>query len=129
MKIAMRKISHSPKDIALTIDNEGETITEHITLEGQIKRIDSQMLSLEGKIRGQIELICDVSGELYIQELDYPLALYIADGIWNIQSQSKRLDSFEVIEFFDGFVDLTYILASEIETIRSDYHTKEEYEE
>ena len=78
------------------------------------------MLSLEGKIRGQIELICDVSGELYIQELDYPLALYIADGIWNIQSQSKRLDSFEVIEFFDGFVDLTYILASEIESIRSE---------
>ncbi len=122
----MRKISHTPKPIALSIQSQGETITEHITLEGEIERIDSQMLRLRADICGELELICDVSGELYAKRLAYPLVLYISDGLWDMQSQSKRLDSFEVVEFFDGFVDLHYILESEIESIRSDYHTKDE---
>lgn len=120
----MRKVSSSPKDIALSIDNEGETITEYITLKGQIKRIDSQILQLSGSISGQLELVCDNSGEMYAETINYPLVLYISDGIWDSQSQSKRLDSFDVIEFFDGFIDLHYILESEITSIRSDYHTK-----
>lgn len=120
----MKKISSSPKDIALSIDNEGETITEYITLKGQIKRIDSQILQLNGNISGQLELVCDKSGEMYAETINYPLVLYISDGIWDSQSQSKRLDSFDVIEFFDGFIDLHYILESEITSIRSDYHTK-----
>ena len=120
----MRKISSSPKDIALSIDNEGKTITEYITLKGQIKRIDSQILQLNGNISGQLELVCDNSGEMYAETINYPLVLYISDGIWDSQSQSKRLDSFDVIEFFDGFIDLHYILESEITSIRSVYHTK-----
>lgn len=129
MKIAMRKFSHTPKDIALSIDNEGEGITEHITLEGQIKRIDSKMLCLNAQVFGQIELVCDLSGELFEKHIDYPLVLYISDGIWDTQSQSKGFDSFEVIEFFDGFVDLGYILESEIASLKSDYHTKDEQKE
>lgn len=121
----MRKITHTPKDIAIRIDNQGESMEEFVTLEGQIKRIDSQILHLDGKVYGQLELICDVSGELYAKTLDYPLSLYVSDGIWDIQRQSKKLDSFEVIEFFDGFVDLRYILESEIESVRNDYHTKD----
>ncbi len=120
----MRKISSSPKDIALSIDNEGKTITEYITLKGQIKRIDSQILQLNGNISGQLERVCDNSGEMYAETINYPLGLYISEGIWDSQSQSKRLDIFDVIEFFDGFIDLHYILESEITSIRSDYHTK-----
>lgn len=117
MKIAFRKIANVPKDIALEI--------EGIFLQGQLERIDSKIVRLKGKILGDIELICDNTGEEYIYHLDVPLVLYISDGIWDSQSQSRKLDSFEVIEFFDGFIDLHYILESEIESIRSDYHTKD----
>lgn len=117
MKISMRKISSAPKDIALNIDG--------VNLEGRIYRLDSQLLRLESRIYGELELICDNSGEEYLHKLDEPLVLYISDGIWDTQSQNKKLESFEVIEFFDGFVDLHYILESEIESIRSDYHTKD----
>lgn len=117
MKIAMKKCTPTPKDVALSIGN--------VHLQARLFRVDSQMLRLEGNISGELELTCDVSGEDYTQRLDYPLVLYIADGLWSMQSQSKKLDSFEVIEFFDGFVDLHYILESEIESIKSDYHTKD----
>ncbi|CUU40718.1 hypothetical protein [Helicobacter typhlonius] len=125
MKIAMRKFSHTPKDIELTLNSEGELVAEHITLKGHIKRVDSKILYLDAKVFGEIELICDSSGETYVKEIDYPLVLYISDGIWDSQSQSKSFDSFEVIEFFDGFVDLHYILESEMTSLRSDYHTKD----
>lgn len=112
----MRKISSTPKDFCLTLDNA--------KLEGQIYRINSQILCLKGKLLGEIELICDKTGENFIQTLDNPLVLYISDGIWDTQSQSQKIDSFDVIEFFDGFVDLNYILESEIESIKLDYHIK-----
>lgn len=117
MKIAIKKISTEPKDIALERDG--------IIMEGKLYRLDSTLLKLESSLRGQIELICDRSGEAYMQALDMPLVLYISDGLWDMQSQSKKLDSFEVIEFFDGFVDLGYILESEITSIKSDYHIKD----
>ena len=115
LKIQMRKISSYPKDFHLTY--------EEINLEGKIKRVSSQILYLEAKIYGDLELICDRSGETFIKTLDYPLVLYISDGIWDTQSQNEKLDSFEVVEFFDGFVDLGYILESEIQSIKADYHT------
>lgn len=113
----MRKITSAPKDVTLTL--------EGVNLEGQIHRIDSQLLCLKCRIHGELELICDHSGENYTQTLNEPLVLYISDGLWDTQSQNQKLESFEVIEFFDGFVDLHYILESEIESIRSDYHTKD----
>ncbi len=124
----MKKISHSPKDISISMNNQGDIFTEQVTLEGQIKRIDSQIFSLKARVYGQLELICDISGECYVENLDYPLVLYISDGIWDSQSQSKSLDDFDVVEFFDGFVNLSYILESEIESIRNDYHTREQKE-
>lgn len=117
MKIAFRKVASTPKDIALECGG--------VRLEGQLERVDSTLLRLSARMCGELELICDSSGESYMQELDEPLVLYISEGLWDMQSQSKKLESFDVIEFFDGFVDLHYILESEIESIRSDYHTKD----
>lgn len=118
MKIAFRKISNTPKNITLEIQG--------VKLEGEIVRIDSCLLRLDARIHGELELICDSSGEDYMQKIDDTLVLYISEGIWDIQNQNKKLESFDVIEFFDGFVDLHYILESEIESIKSDYHTKED---
>ena len=41
----------------------------------------------------------------------------------NVAVISSSLE--QVVEYFDGFIDLHYILESEIESIRSDYHTKD----
>ena len=119
MKIAFKKITAQPKEVSLEL--------EGVRLSGELYRLDSTMLCLKGKLSGEIWLVCDYSGEEFKERLDNPLVLYISDGFWDTQSQSKKLESFEVIEFFEGFVDLHYILESEIESLRSDYHVKEEF--
>lgn len=117
MKIAFKKITSAQKTFNLQNDD--------MVLNGYLKRIDSRIIKLEATLSGTIELICDRSGEEFIKQYNEPLILYISDGLWDTQSQSK-LGSFEVIEFFDGFIDLDCILLSEIESIKNDYHIKGE---
>lgn len=48
--------------------------------------------------------------------------MHISDGLWDTQSQSLDFDNLDVIESFNGFIDLSEILRSEVESIRLDYH-------
>ncbi|WP_394909465.1 hypothetical protein [uncultured Helicobacter sp.] len=117
MKIAFKKITSSPKPFSL--ESEG------LELSGSLVRVDSQIFKLEGKLSGSLELICNRSGEAFVKHFSESLVLYISNGLWDTQSQSG-LDSLDVIEFFDGFIDIEYILQSEIESIKMDYHIKGE---
>lgn len=116
MKIQMRKITQTPKHFNI--------IAEKIALEGEVSRINSKIFSVKARLKGEMMLSCDMSGECFCKEFDEPLVLYISDGLWDVQSQKPKLDNFDVIEFFDGFIDLKRILESEIESIKSDYHIK-----
>ena len=117
MKIAFRKIASSPKTFSLESDG--------LELSGTLVRVDSQICKLDGRLNGELELVCDRSGEVFMKQFDESLVLYISDGLWDTQRQSK-LNSLDVIEFFDGFIDVEYILQSEIESIKMDYHIKGE---
>lgn len=113
----MRKITQTPKDFSISIDG--------IELKGQISRKASKIFEMNAMLKGSLELTCDISGDLFVKSFEQPLVLYISDGIWDVQSQNSRLDDFDIIEFFDGFIDVEYILQSEIESIKMDYHIKE----
>lgn len=113
----MRKITQTPKDFSISIDG--------IELKGQISRKTSKIFEMNAMLKGSLELTCDISGDLFVKSFEQPLVLYISDGIWDVQSQNSRLDDFDIIEFFDGFIDVEYILQSEIESIKMDYHIKE----
>ncbi|PAF43755.1 hypothetical protein [Helicobacter sp. 11S03491-1] len=117
MKIEMRKITQVPKSFCM--ENQG------LRLEGEIYRKSSNLFLMDAYLKGSLELICDRSGDAFIKNFDESLVLYISDGIWNIQNQRLKPDDFDVIEFFDGFIDMGYILESEIESIKADYHTKD----
>ena len=117
MKIAFKKIASSAK--AFSIESEG------LELSGTLVRVEPQTFKLDGRLSGDLELVCDRSGEAFVKHFDESLVLYISDGLWDTQSQSG-LDSLDVIEFFDGFIDVEYILQSEIESIKMDYHIKGE---
>lgn len=117
MKIEMRKITQTPKDFSIDVSG--------LELKGQIFRKAPKIFEMNAILKGSLELTCDISGDLFTKSFEQPLVLYISDGIWDVQSQNSRLDDFDVIEFFDGFVDVEYILESEIESIKMDYHIKE----
>ncbi|OBV29407.1 hypothetical protein BKN38_07290 [Helicobacter sp. CLO-3] len=115
MRIEMRKIHATPRDFRLEKDG--------VVFHGSISVKSQNLYLLQARLEGQISLVCDRSGEEFSKALNDDLVLYIADGFCDTQSQS--FDTFDVIEFFDGFIDLDYILESEIASIQSDYHTKD----
>lgn len=98
--------------------------SEGLRFEGEIKRIGERLFKIDSVLIGKIQLICDRSGEEYLEEINESLVLLISNGIWDGQSQNNK-DDFDVIEFFDGFVDFGYILQSEIDSIQMQYHIKQ----
>ena len=120
MKIEMRKITQVPKPFLLECNG--------LVLQGEIYREKQNIFRMEALLNGRLELICDHSGDIFLKDIHEPLVLRISDGVCNMQSQNFRLDDMDVIEFFDGFVDIEYILKSEIESIKSDYHIKDTLE-
>lgn len=117
MKIEFKKITATPKSFLL--ESEG------VVFSGEVKRISSKLFEINAHLGGEITLVCDLSGEEYQEALDEPLVLYISNGVWDMQSQSDLMADFDVIEFFDGFIDFEYILQSEINSIKMDYHIKQ----
>ncbi len=115
MRIQFRKIFSSSKVFNLQ--------KEEVRFYGEIIAKSNRLFQLKGKIQGKLKVVCDRSGEEFLQEVDEDLVLYISDGIWDTQSQDSS--AFDVVEFFDGFIDLDYILQSEIDSIQLDYHIKE----
>lgn len=125
MQIQTRKITSTPKAFEVCADG--------LCLAGEIYAKERGLFCIDARLQGELELICDRSGEPFMQAIDEMLVLYISDGFWDTQSQRSgafdtgALDALDVIECFDGLIDLDSILQSEIESIKLDYHYKGEY--
>ncbi|WP_169973462.1 MULTISPECIES: hypothetical protein [unclassified Campylobacter] len=109
MKIAFAKIANNqiPFDIK----------RENLSFSGNLKRINSNLVECKALISGNMSHNCDRCGEDIILSPKENLNLLISDGIYK-DSEEKLED---VIEFFDGYIDLEEILSSEIEAFKSDY--------
>ena len=70
-------------------------------------------------MNGSVSTACDICAEDCIIEVDEEVEFFISDGIFD-DNDAVELD---VIESFDGNADLEEILNSEIELIKSDYHS------
>ncbi|WRA09009.1 hypothetical protein KVM17_00955 [Helicobacter pylori] len=115
MQFEMRKIAfNAPKAFSLE--------HERVVLEGEVVRVGAKLFRLEARLKGELMLVCDTSGKEFKKSLDESLVLHISDGLWDTQSQSLDFDNLDVIESFNGFIDLSEILRSEVESIRLDYH-------
>lgn len=116
MKIDFRKITSCAKPFSVHKDN--------LILQGEVRQIDQKLFRIDSVLSGEIGLVCDRTGENYFEKIEEVLVLYISNGIWDTQSQ-KLDETFDVIEFFDGFIDFEYILQSEIDSIQMQYHINE----
>ncbi|TLD86496.1 hypothetical protein [Helicobacter sp. MIT 05-5294] len=85
----------------------------------------SNLLKLEGILSGTITLICDVSGEEYVKTLEEPLEFYLSETIVSLDNEHFE----EIVECENGVIDFNEILCGELEMIRCDYHTKDEFKE
>ena len=99
------------------------TVTfEGATLEGSLlPKSSSNLIELSAVLKGEIELICDLSGEKYFRTLNENLDFLLSDGIVNLNNGHFQ----DIIECENGIIDLQEILRSELEMIRCDYHIKD----
>lgn len=109
MKIAFLKVTSSPT--LFEVSQSG------VSLAGELKRKSHSLVALNGKIFGEIEHNCDRCGEDISLKIDEDLSLILSDGEYKASENELN----DVIEFFDGFIDLDEVLLSEIEAYKSDY--------
>ena len=118
-KIPFAKVFQASKNgdkIPFSLENERVIFSGDLFCEK-----NSSYVKLCGSLKGEILLVCDLSGDEFLTPLDETLQFYLSDGY--ISLDSKHFD--DVIECKNGVIDLREILNSELEMIRCDYHTKE----
>lgn len=110
MKIEFKKISKDPREFDLQVDG--------IHLVGSLNHKEGCLYEFRACLSGTLPLICDRTGEEHSQDIRQELFYLLCDGI-----HTSAENEIEVVEFFDGFVDIAFLLESEVESIKLEYHT------
>ena len=107
MRVEFRKISKEESPFTKKIDN--------LTVTGYMKKLRDNEVKVSLNINGILKHNCDSCGkEFDLVCLETP-TLLISDG----EYKGSQID---VIESFDHYIDIDYIIKSEIEAFKSDYH-------
>ena len=114
MKITLRKIGKTPLDFDIKSDE--------ITFKGYLEYHGGKLILLKANLSGLIDTQCNFCGCDIKLPVDENIDLFISDGLYE-DDGSIELD---VVESFDSTADLDELLNSEIELIKSDYHSCEE---
>jgi len=107
----LRKVTNTPLDF--------EVNSNEIIFKGYFEYSEGKLILLQANINGPLTTQCDICGDDFIMRLDENVKFFISDGIFE-DDGSTELD---VVESFDGSVDVKELLNSEIQLIKSDYHT------
>lgn len=113
MKISLRKVSSTPLDF--------EVKSDKMTFKGYLQYDADKLILLKAKLSGKIDVNCDICADEFMLDVDEDLEFFISDGIYE-KHEELLLD---VVESFDSTVDLEELMNSEIELIKSDYHSCE----
>lgn len=108
MQMKFDKIGSTPKHF--TLNHEGAT------LEGTLQKAGYHRVSLDAVMGGKVTLDCDRCAKSYQLPLEGELKLTISDLV------IEDKDDLDIIEFLDGNIDLTYILESEMNALKGEYH-------
>jgi len=113
MKVVLRRVTKTPLDF--------EVKSDEITFKGYLEYHKGKLILLKANLKGLLEKSCDTCAEEFKMPVDEEIEFLISDGIYE-DDNSIELD---VIESFTGEVEIEELLHSEIELIKSDYHTCE----
>lgn len=109
MNIPFRRITTTPQEFEL--DSEGVTLKGTLTLKSR------DLVLMKAHLSGKLQLPCDICAEHFDTVLDEEVAILLSDGVFEGSD-----DDYDVVEM-QGSIDLDELLHSEIELIRSDYHS------
>ncbi len=109
MKIALIKVRSQEIPFEVKADS--------VSMSGFLKPQSKSLIQLEASIDGKLDLSCDRCGEAFEEVLHEPLTLLVSDGAYEDIN-----NDFDIVECFDGFINIDEILESEINLYKSDYH-------
>ena len=107
MKVEFRKISRDTSPFSVDIDG--------LIVSGSFRKVREREVEVFYKMSGCIVHNCDICGEKFYLDCDESSTLLVSDGEYD----GSELD---VVETFDHCVDIDYIVNSELEAFKSDYH-------
>jgi len=110
LQVILRKVRQTPLDF--------EVKSNEITFKGYLQYHSGKLILLKANLSGFITKPCDACAEEFKMPIEDEIEFFISDGIYK-DDNSIELD---VVESFDGTVDVEELLHSEIELIKSDYH-------
>ena len=111
MKVTLRKVTKTPLDF--------EVKSDEITFKGYLEYHGGKLILLKATLNGLLQKPCDTCAEEFKMPVYEEVEFFISDGIYEDEN-SVELD---VVESFDGIADFDELLSSEIELIKSDYHS------
>ena len=110
MKVVLRRVTKTPLDFDIK--------SNEITFKGYLQYHGGKLILLKANLVGETLNDCDVCAEEFKMSLDEKIEFFISDGIYK-DEDGICLD---VIESFNGAVEIEELLHSEVELIKSDYH-------
>jgi len=114
MKVTLRKVTRTPLDF--------EVKSDEITFKGYLEYHGGKLILLKEILRGLLQKSCDVCAKECKMPLDEEVEFFISDGIYEDENGIEL----DVVESFNGIADIDELLSSEIELIKSDYHSCDE---
>ncbi len=109
MQIPFRRISDEPQPFELEQDG--------LRFSGTLRKHRSGLVLLEAVIGGKLGVDCYRCGASFDIMPDEKVEFLISDGAFEGQD-----DIYDVVEMYNGVVDLDEVFDSEIALITSDYH-------
>ena len=113
MKVILRRVTKTALDFDIKANE--------ITFKGYLQYHGGKLILLKANLVGETLNDCDVCAEEFKMSLDEKIEFFISDGIYKDENNI----ALDVIESFDGEVEMEELLNSEVELIRSDYHSCE----
>jgi len=111
MKILLRKVTKTPLDFEVKLDE--------ITFKGYLEYDTGKLILLKANLNGLIAKPCDMCADEVKIPVDENVEFFISDGM----HEGNNDTNLDVVESFDGIADIEELLNSEIELIKSDYHS------
>jgi len=109
MKIPFRRVTDERQPFELK--------KRGMTVEGTLRKYRPGLVLLEATMRGSLKVDCYRCGESFDIMPDEKVEFLIADGAYEGQDET-----YDVVEMYDGVIDLDEVFDSEIASIESDYH-------
>ena len=114
MQLNFQKVAFTESDITTSYDT--------INLIGSIKKLNRDLVKVEAVLNGNLNLECYRCGNEFQLDTNEDISFLVSNGIYKAEDNNNSLDDV-IIEIDNGIIDFDDIIISEIESIKSDYHS------